>query len=199
MLDLAEGRDDSARTRVQIVRESGYKFDYPEYLLVAAYAFVSLGDWVAAREILEAQYAEAPDRRAGLFPIYYRIGAMLALVLRQQGELERADELLENAARKIHASMDAGHESSLLPIQIASVHAIRGEEDLAYDWLDRAHDAGFRAHAHLAAHPMFVNLREEPRFLAVLARMERDVARMHANAKRDGLLDEVDQILTGGI
>ncbi len=56
--------------------------------------------------------------------------------------------------------------------QIAAVHAWRGERDQAFEWLEHAweqHDAGM---ARLRYDPTIASLRDDPRFLALVKKME---------------------------
>jgi serine/threonine protein kinase len=57
---------------------------------------------------------------------------------------------------------------------IAYLHAYRGEVDIAFKWLDRAyrqHDTGL---PEIRTDPYFRNLREDPRYQAVLVKMKLD-------------------------
>jgi hypothetical protein len=55
--------------------------------------------------------------------------------------------------------------------QIAQVYAWRGENDLAFEWLDRAyaeHDSGMQ---RLRGDPFFSTLKGDPRLAALIAKM----------------------------
>ncbi|MGA7295902.1 MAG: hypothetical protein WBW92_00145, partial [Rhodanobacteraceae bacterium] len=56
--------------------------------------------------------------------------------------------------------------------QIAAIHAWRGENDQAFEWLQRAyaqHDAGM---ARLRYDPTIASLRDDPRFAALVKNMD---------------------------
>ena len=46
----------------------------------------------------------------------------------------------------------------------AAIHALRGDEDAAFEWLQQAIDRGFYQYAELERHPCFESLRGEARF-----------------------------------
>ena len=72
-------------------------------------------------------------------------------------------------------------------IQIATVHAIRGNVPAALDWLERAYQAGWKDPRIARMFPMWASLRREPRFEKLVAQMEADVAAMRARADYSGL------------
>jgi serine/threonine protein kinase len=55
---------------------------------------------------------------------------------------------------------------------IAEVHAYRGEIDAAFRWLDRAYQQHHAGMVGLQADPLLRNLRDDPRFQALLSRMK---------------------------
>jgi hypothetical protein len=58
------------------------------------------------------------------------------------------------------------------PVGLAAVHALRGDKEAAYDWLQQAIDAGFFAYAELERHPCFESLHGEERFQGMMAGVE---------------------------
>jgi hypothetical protein len=78
-------------------------------------------------------------------------------------------------------------------MEIAAIHALRGETATALDWLDRGYEAGWRDYRITRRDPFFAGLRDEPRFRALLARMESDVAGMQRRA-----LSQQDSVVEGG-
>ena len=72
-------------------------------------------------------------------------------------------------------------------MQTAAVQALKGESAAALDELDRAYAAGWRDARTLAIDPLLLSLRSEPRFKALLTRVEADVAAMRARADYSGL------------
>jgi serine/threonine-protein kinase len=66
----------------------------------------------------------------------------------------------------------AGDERYVSPLRIAQVHLGLGDRARALDGLERALDARATDLAWLGVHPMFDPLRDEPRFQAVLQRID---------------------------
>jgi hypothetical protein len=62
--------------------------------------------------------------------------------------------------------------------EIAAIHATRGENDQAVEWLAKAFAAGYKDYATLARHPIFTKVRHDARFQNVLKQMEQTVADM---------------------
>jgi hypothetical protein len=77
-------------------------------------------------------------------------------------------------------------------MEIAAIHAVRRETAAALEWLERGYEAGWRDYRITRRDPFFAGLREEPRFRALLARMESDVSTMQQRA-----LSPQDSLLKG--
>ena len=101
-----------------------------------------------------------------------------AWLLMARGERARAATLLSAALDHAKAVLAEGNENQRVPFEIAAIHATRGDNAAALDWLEKAQAAGYCDYATLARHPIFERLRREPRFQAVLATMEKRVASM---------------------
>jgi hypothetical protein len=107
----------------------------------------------------------------------------LAGVLLQRGDTVRAHRLLAHALeRATRAIDDEGSDHSAERLEIAAIHALRGERDVAIQWVRRAYDAGERGHRLLELSPAFAGIREMPEFREIMRLMEADVARMRRNA-----------------
>lgn len=63
-------------------------------------------------------------------------------------------------------------------VRIAAVHAVRGEKGAAYEWLEKALDAGFYQYAELEAHPCFESLHGEERFQEMMTEVKARVEEM---------------------
>jgi eukaryotic-like serine/threonine-protein kinase len=129
-----------------------------------------------ADSVLEARYAEGRGS-----PLSY------AVVLRRRGEEARVDSLLAPLLTWTLDRAEAGFERPSLPVTIAQLYALKGEEDEALEWLERAYEAGYRRARWLQVLPQLESLRDHPRFQALVERMSRDVARMRARLDLSGL------------
>ena len=64
-----------------------------------------------------------------------------AYLLMNRGARGRATELLAESSKQAHSALAAGNEGQRGPIEIAVVHAVKGEAVQALDWLERGFDA----------------------------------------------------------
>lgn len=106
-----------------------------------------------------------------------------AYLLMARGERVRAAELLAESSKEAHAALADGNEGQRVPIEIAAVHAVKGETPQALDWLERGFTAGYKDYATLGRHPIFERLRRESRFQDVLKRMQQAVATMRDRSR----------------
>jgi TolB-like protein/DNA-binding winged helix-turn-helix (wHTH) protein/Flp pilus assembly protein TadD len=88
-------------------------------------------------------------------------GIVLAL-----GELGRSEEALAALATLENEYAEGG------AFQIAAVHAWRGDVDRAFDWLQRSLQARNPGLIFVPTDPFFSNLRDDPRWPALLDRLE---------------------------
>ena len=95
-----------------------------------------------------------------------------------RGERARATELLAESSKHAHAALADGNEGQRVPVEIAAIHAVKGESAPALEWLERGFAAGYKDYSTLGRHPIFEPLRREPRFPDLLKRMQEAVATM---------------------
>jgi hypothetical protein len=75
-------------------------------------------------------------------------------------------------ARRIAAELERGQqEHYVLPYNIAKLYAALGEKDLAFTWLERAHQEGNPDLIELNTEPLLDGLRSEPRFTELMRRI----------------------------
>jgi len=99
--------------------------------------------------IFRAVLEEDPDNDAAWFYLGYSLHA--------QGKLDAA----------LEAHLEATDSEQFGPIamyNVACVHSLKGDVDAAFEWLKKAHDAGFRNARQLRIDPDMDNIRDDPRF-----------------------------------
>src|SRR6185369_4914442 len=92
------------------------------------------------------------------------VSAGLANALVVAGRTDEARAMLAELSRR-------REERYVSPWALASIHAGLGEGDEALHWLERAFDERDSSLVWLKVHPRFDQLRGEPRFEALLARL----------------------------
>jgi Tfp pilus assembly protein PilF len=111
-----------------------------------------------------------------------------AYILMKRGERARAADLLDESLTQAHAALSDGNEGQRVPIEIAAVHAVKGETVQALEWLERGATAGYKDYSTLGRHPIFAGLRREPRFQNLLKTMQETVSAMR---DRSAVLSEL--------
>ncbi len=121
----------------------------------------NLHDWLGKSLLLQKRYDEALTA----FSQETRDDGQLegsAMVYFAQGKRKQADQMLAEAA---------AHSGALWASEIARVHAYRGEVEQALRWLERAYEQRDEDLWFIKADPFLRNLAAEPRFQALLRKM----------------------------
>jgi len=90
-------------------------------------------------------------------------GCGLALAYHAAGKKKEADAALTDYIQKFQNEM---------AFQIAEIYSYRGDNDKAFEWLERAynqHDAGF---GQMKGDPLLRNLEHDPRYTAFLKKLK---------------------------
>jgi TolB-like protein/Tfp pilus assembly protein PilF len=130
----------------------------------------------AARKHLETALAERPNR-----PL-----PTLGYLLRKAGEREEAERLLSEFERFARDRMSAGDDFPVLRMELASVHAVRGNRAEALRWLREAESLGFVDHWFLSHGPLFASLRGDAEFRRIVVRLQARVEEMRRRVEREG-------------
>ena len=188
-LDVLRGREQLALQRMRRIMANNPRDEEGSGHLAELAALTDAPD---AEALLSPLVADQPAARPTIWTFPESFGALLGLVLHRGGQQARADKLWDEALAADSADLAKGHDNPDRPIEIAAIHAIRGEIRGALDWLERGYDAGWRDYRITNRDPFFAGLREEPRFRALLTRMESDVRTMQQRA-----LSPQDSLLKG--
>ena len=175
MLDLLRGRERDALERAR--KASAAEPSNEEVLLLLAdLALIMGGADMESR--VERFFRSSPDLSAGTEILPESFRARYAYLLARRGETSRATHLMEEAAGVARKALSEGNEMPRVRIEIAAIHAVRQQKNLALGWLQAAYDAGWRDPRTLERDPMLEGLRGEPRFKDLMERIRRDVAAM---------------------
>ncbi len=153
----------------------------PRTAMFGGQLLVRAGEVERAREVLATVYERNPAAVSD-----YLAGVLYAYTLDQTGESEQARAILAETERYARARIDGGDQAPNLPYALAGIHALRGESDAAFHWLDESIRAGWYGAVLTVDDPLLDNLRDDPRFPAVLERLEDSISPMRARVEREG-------------
>jgi TolB-like protein/DNA-binding winged helix-turn-helix (wHTH) protein len=108
------------------------------------------GDAPAALEALQRERSEG-------LRIY-----LSAIVQHALGDTDASEQALQWVIEQV---------GDLASVQIAGIHAYRGEADQAFEWLHKAYDIRDAGLANILLHPNFANLHDDPRWETFLDQM----------------------------
>ena len=98
------------------------------------------------------------------------------------GRRRQADVMLEESLATDRQAAEEGNQDWSVPFDTACVHALRGEKDEAFRWLDKAIEAGWRGWPLGTRSPLLDSLRGDPRFKQLEARLDDLVRQMRRRA-----------------
>ena len=155
--------------------------DQPNVVKNAAVAELVAGDEARGRTLLERVMPVLQAERNPSDPDA-GVETYLAWLDAKAGRTAEAKRLLSAAWAADHRLLDSGNEFWGVPFDLACVHAIEGDKDAAFQWLDRAYKAGWRGWPQASWSPLLDPLRSDPRFTSLMARIDADVAAMRKRA-----------------
>lgn len=98
----------------------------------------------------------------------------------KSGDRERALPLIDAVLAENRAAIAAGNRTNGPLYENATLHLMRGDRAAALESLEAACNAGFRDLVLLKMDPLLAPLANEPRFIQVIDRIDRDVREMRA-------------------
>jgi serine/threonine protein kinase/tetratricopeptide (TPR) repeat protein len=149
-----EGRFDRAIEQFQKALDLDSGNALCHVLLADAYAH--------ANEPLKA--VEECERALALGSNVAMVRLNVAATFAKVGNMEEARKILDEAEKTWNPGVPVAH-------LIASIHARLGEKDAAFEWLEKAFQERTFFLAYFKVHPLFENLRGDPRFDALVKRI----------------------------
>lgn len=150
----------------------------PRERVDAAYFALAIGEPALAGRLagdaLSDRPALAEDFQPGLYRTRWGIceACTAGLLERGRGNPDRAKRMESLAARHLDNVEARGHVWHGLNYLRAALHAQAGERDAAFAALERAVELGWRRAWLMRFDPSFAALRQDPRFQALLAKIE---------------------------
>jgi non-specific serine/threonine protein kinase len=182
ILEVFEGNNQAARQRIATLYQR-LPNDEEVKIARADVAFATGSDDLAPA--LEALITRSPTMS---YAVPESVRMRYAYVVTRRGDTSRAAALRDEAERVARERIAQGATSPVLYVEVAAAAALRGDHQAAFDWLSRAHDAGYRDHGWLERDPILAPL-AGARFEEILTRMRNDVAAQRERARARGLLD----------
>lgn len=155
----------------------------PQSLASAGYMLAWAGEDEQARAALERAHEAAPR---AVPQQTHAPAVVLAHLLHGDGESRRGEELLRVSERITRGAMEMGDGNPALEFSLAGIATIRGVRERALDHLERAVDLGWNDPIGTKRDPVLAPLREEPRFIAAVDRMEARVEAMRTRVQETG-------------
>jgi eukaryotic-like serine/threonine-protein kinase len=150
----------------------------------AGTAYQFAGNVPGARAHLGRAYEISPSS----FDLLWRsVRILLAHTLLAEGEVERAEALLDDFTRFALEQIEGGNEGPFLPYNLAAVHALRGDPGGALEWLEEAVRLGRKEYLFLSRDPLFVSLHRDPRFQRLVERNRAEMARQRDRVLVEGM------------
>ena len=108
-----------------------------------------------AEQLIDRMQRRVPGLLVGPLLKQESFRTTFAWLLMARGERARAATLLSEALDHARAVLAEGNENQRVPFEIAAIHATRGDNAAALEWLEKAQAAGYCDYATLARHPIF--------------------------------------------
>jgi len=139
------------------------------------------GDRDTARELVEKAIEENPDQGWNGDQIYFM--TLSSALQREVGNAELAEQRLTKAERAVRRARINGVDDAYIYYTESSIHALKGELVAALDSLQSAYDRGFRQVWMLKMDLRLESLHQEPKFVAIKQKIERDIAQARSEVE----------------
>jgi len=96
----------------------------------------------------------------------------VAYILWETGHRDEAHRIFNKIIERHTEDLARGNKLFTIPYELACINAIEGNKVHAYQWLDKAIDAGWRLHRFGVMDPFLENLRNEDRFKRTMERVK---------------------------
>jgi TolB-like protein/Tfp pilus assembly protein PilF len=155
----------------------------PRMSYTAALAELTTGNLPGAQQLFEQVLSALRGaRQGGRSAGGPGVETHLAYLYLRAGQRGQADALLKESLETDVRAAREGNQDWSVPFDTACVHALRGEKEEAFLWLDRAVEAGWRGWPLGTRSPLLDSLRSDPRFRQLEARLETLVKQMRRRA-----------------
>ncbi len=107
--------------------------------------------------------------------IYATAPISLAQLLREDGENERANVILDESMSLNMGAIASGSTDFDPYLQLAGIAAIRGNNNEAMQWLEKAVALNWKDYGYAGICPWYNNLHSDPRFTGLMAKLKKEM------------------------
>ena len=168
LLYLTQRKDQQAID--QIKKLLSYEPENAEILKWAGRIAGYVGNFSQAKQYYQASIATNASRERTPFTANGVLG--LGHILWKDEQRDEAQKLFNLSLELSQKRIEQGNEDYFFYYDIAAIHAIQGNKEEAYIWLQKAIDFGWREYKLAQRDPWFENLHSEPRFQQMIAEIK---------------------------
>ena len=99
-------------------------------------------------------------------------------LLMARNDSTQAKAVLSEQRAIMEEAIAEGNENAGARLRVAEIYGLLGDQDNCILWLEKAEEAGYLNYKWLELYPLYNNVREDPRFQAILQRMKDKVVPM---------------------
>jgi adenylate cyclase len=155
--------DERSRTAVWLTEQAARD---RRAVLLAAELYALERDPESVARVLQPLYEDAPTTANNQL-----IGALYGWALYDLGRFDEGRPVLAQTEAHARQLIGQGDETAMLRISLAIVHAVRGEVDEAYRWLEEARRLGWNQPIVIEESALLDGIRGDPRYPDLLARV----------------------------
>lgn len=134
----------------------------------------------AAAELFSGHYEKAQE-------YYQKIGSQginLAYIYWKTGKKDEAKTLFQKNSDRLQKQIEEGNELPGIRESMAAIHAVLGDKEAAFSWLDKALAAGWSDYYYALRYPLFENIRDDERFKRIMDNAKARVAEMRRRVEQ---------------
>ena len=178
-LDFLRGRERQAMARARRTAASNPHDEEVASFLAQLAALTGAPD---ADALMSTRLLANPESGVDLAP--ERFPAWHALFVDRRGDHAAAARLWNDVLTSDERAIASGNDNPQRPMEIAAIHAVRGDSAAALEWMQRGYDAGWKNYRAIARDPFFSGLRSNARFQRIVSAMRTDTDAMRKRAAK---------------
>lgn len=164
---ILEGKRDSAKLQAKRIMETN-NTGYSELGFIYYY----LNEVDSSLLFFEKAMSDFPS---GNFPKYASFPIPYAYLLKQKGNTQLADSILNTAILIKTEAINQGYEDYYLPYDLAHAFAVKNQYSESLKYLKMAYERGWRDYFFTEYNSAFKNLKNDPQYLKIINQIHLDI------------------------